>query len=216
MVNQHLAGVHIAAACEAMALGMRAGADAASLYEVICNSAGMSWMFQNRVPHILEGRLHAAVQRQHLRQGSGHRARRGAQAGLPLPLAAAAHQLYLATAAAGHGNEDDAAVVKFYAALGIELPAKKACDDTMPRFANLSMMYGEHAFLDRFRGRGERRLRRRRVPVPYDFPAAEIAARLKGNGLQQALFNAPPGDWVAASAAWFACRGARTNSAPAS
>jgi 3-hydroxyisobutyrate dehydrogenase len=41
----------------------------------------------------------------------------------PLPLAAAAHQLYLATAAAGHGNEDDAAVVKFYAALaGLDLP----------------------------------------------------------------------------------------------
>ena len=30
---------------------------------------------------------------------------------------------------------------------------------------------------------------------PYDFPAAEIAARLKDNGLQQVLFNAPPGDW---------------------
>ncbi|HPG80528.1 MAG TPA: NAD(P)-binding domain-containing protein, partial [Piscinibacter sp.] len=50
MVNQHLAGVHIATACEAMALGMRAGADPKQLYEVICNSAGMSWMFQNRVP----------------------------------------------------------------------------------------------------------------------------------------------------------------------
>jgi putative dehydrogenase len=55
MVNQHLAGVHIAAACEAMALGMRAGADPRALFDVICNSAGMSWMFQNRVPHILEG-----------------------------------------------------------------------------------------------------------------------------------------------------------------
>jgi 3-hydroxyisobutyrate dehydrogenase len=41
----------------------------------------------------------------------------------PLPLAATAHQLYLATAAAGHGAEDDSAVVKFYAALaGLELP----------------------------------------------------------------------------------------------
>ena len=55
MINQHLAGVHIAAACEAMALGMRAGADPRQLYDVICNSAGMSWMFQNRVPHILDG-----------------------------------------------------------------------------------------------------------------------------------------------------------------
>ena len=53
MVNQLLAGVHIAAACEAMALGVRAGAEAATLYEVIANSAGNSWMFTNRVPHIL-------------------------------------------------------------------------------------------------------------------------------------------------------------------
>jgi 3-hydroxyisobutyrate dehydrogenase len=45
----------------------------------------------------------------------------------PLPLAAAAHQLYLATTAAGHGHEDDSAVVKFYAALaGIELPGEGA------------------------------------------------------------------------------------------
>src|SRR5438105_12203070 len=55
MVNQLLAGVHIAAAAEAMALGARAGADPRSLYEVISNSAGASWMFANRVPHMLEG-----------------------------------------------------------------------------------------------------------------------------------------------------------------
>jgi L-threonate 2-dehydrogenase len=42
----------------------------------------------------------------------------------PLPLAAAAHQLYLSTAAMGLGAEDDSAVVKYYAALaGLELPA---------------------------------------------------------------------------------------------
>ena len=50
MINQLLAGVHIAAAAEAMALGIKAGADPEKLYEVICNSAGGSWMFQNRVP----------------------------------------------------------------------------------------------------------------------------------------------------------------------
>ena len=46
MVNQLLAGVHIAAAAEAMALGIRAGADPAQLFEVISNSAGSSWMFR--------------------------------------------------------------------------------------------------------------------------------------------------------------------------
>ena len=126
MVNQHLAGVHIAAACEAMALGMRAGADAASLYEVICNSAGMSWMFQNRVPHILEGDYTPLSSVNIFVKDLGIVLDAARKLAFPLPLAAAAHQLYLATAAAGHGNEDDAAVVKFYAALaGLELPAKK-------------------------------------------------------------------------------------------
>ncbi|MCW5622796.1 MAG: NAD-binding protein, partial [Burkholderiales bacterium] len=55
MINQLLAGVHIAASAEAMALGIRAGVDPNVLYEVISNSAGASWMFQNRVPHILAG-----------------------------------------------------------------------------------------------------------------------------------------------------------------
>ena len=55
MINQLLAGVHIAAMAEAMALGIRAGCDPNVVYEVISNSAGGSWMFQNRAPHILAG-----------------------------------------------------------------------------------------------------------------------------------------------------------------
>jgi putative dehydrogenase len=54
IINQLLAGVHIAAAAEAMALGLREGVDADSLYDVITHSAGNSWMFENRVPHILK------------------------------------------------------------------------------------------------------------------------------------------------------------------
>ncbi len=125
MVNQHLAGVHIATACEAMALGMRAGADPKQLYEVICNSAGMSWMFQNRVPHILDGDYTPLSSVNIFVKDLGIVLDAARKLAFPLPLAAAAHQLYLATAAAGHGNEDDAAVVKFYAELaGLELPAK--------------------------------------------------------------------------------------------
>ena len=123
MVNQHLAGVHIASACEAMALGMRAGADPRQLYEVICNSAGMSWMFQNRVPHILDGDYAPLSTVNIFVKDLGIVLDAARKLQFPLPLAAAAHQLYLATAAAGHGNEDDSAVIKFYAALaGIELP----------------------------------------------------------------------------------------------
>lgn len=125
MVNQHLAGVHIAAACEAMALGMRAGADARALYEVICNSAGMSWMFQNRVPHILEGDYTPLSAVNIFIKDLGIVLDAARKLSFPLPLAAAAHQLYIATAAAGHGAEDDSAVIKFYAELaGIELPTK--------------------------------------------------------------------------------------------
>jgi 3-hydroxyisobutyrate dehydrogenase len=124
MVNQHLAGVHIATACEAMALGMRAGADPKALYEVICNSAGSSWMFQNRVPHILAGDYSPLSAVNIFIKDLGIVLDAARSLSFPLPLAATAHQLYLATAAAGHGGEDDSAVIKFYASLaGLQLPA---------------------------------------------------------------------------------------------
>ena len=127
MVNQHLAGVHIAAACEAMALGMRAGADPRTLYDVICHSAGMSWMFQNRVPHILDGDYTPLSSVNIFVKDLGIVLDAARKLAFPLPLAAAAHQLYLASAAAGHGAEDDSAVIKFYAALaGLELPSPAA------------------------------------------------------------------------------------------
>lgn len=127
MVNQHLAGVHIAAACEAMALGMRAGADARQLFDVICNSAGMSWMFQNRVPHILDGDYRPLSSVNIFVKDLGIVLDAARRLQFPLPLAAQAHQLYLATAAAGHGEEDDAAVFKFYAELaGLAQPGAEA------------------------------------------------------------------------------------------
>ena len=124
MVNQHLAGVHIAAACEAMALGIRAGADPAQLYEVICNAAGSSWMFANRVPHILAGDYTPLSSVNIFVKDLGIVLDAARKLAMPLPLAAAAHQLYLGTAGAGHGAEDDSAVIKLYAAMtGITLPA---------------------------------------------------------------------------------------------
>jgi len=123
MVNQHLAGVHIASACEAMALGIRAGADPHQLYEVICNSAGTSWMFQNRVPHILNGDYAPLSAVNIFVKDLGIVLDAARRMSFPMPLAAAAHQLYLATAAAGHGAEDDSAVIKFYAELAaLDLP----------------------------------------------------------------------------------------------
>lgn len=68
----------------------------------------------------------------------------------------------------------------------------------MPRFAaNLSMMFTEVPFLDRFARARAAGFQAVEFLFPYEFPAAEIAARLQDNGLAQVLFNAPPGDWAA-------------------
>jgi hydroxypyruvate isomerase len=68
----------------------------------------------------------------------------------------------------------------------------------MPRFAaNLSMLYREHAFLDRFGAAARDGFKGIEFLFPYAHPAADIRARLSEHGLTQALFNAPPGDWDA-------------------
>ena len=68
----------------------------------------------------------------------------------------------------------------------------------MPRFAaNLSMMFTEVPFLDRFRAAAECGFKAVEFLFPYDHPAETIAARLADAGLKQALFNMPPGDWAA-------------------
>ncbi|WP_157267746.1 2-oxo-tetronate isomerase [Azohydromonas aeria] len=68
----------------------------------------------------------------------------------------------------------------------------------MPRFAaNLSLMYTEHAFLDRFEAAAADGFDAVEFLFPYAFEPAEVAARLRRHGLAQALFNAPPGDWDA-------------------
>jgi len=120
MINQLLAGVHIAAAAEAMALGIKAGADPKVLYDVITNSAGNSWMFQNRAPHIIAGDYRPRSAVNIFVKDLGIVLEAGKKSIFPLPLTAAAHQMFLMAAAAGHGREDDAAVIKIFP--GIDLP----------------------------------------------------------------------------------------------
>jgi hydroxypyruvate isomerase len=68
----------------------------------------------------------------------------------------------------------------------------------MPRFAaNLSMMYTEHAFLDRFAAAAADGFAAVEYLFPYAFEPAALTQRLADHGLQQVLFNAPPGDWDA-------------------
>ena len=126
MVNQLLAGVHIAVAAEALALGIRAGADPKTLFDVISSSAGSSWMWQNRVPHILAGDDTPLSAANIFVKDLGIVLDEARTLTFPLPLASAAHQLFLAAAAAGHGGRDDAFVIRVWQALtGIPLPASE-------------------------------------------------------------------------------------------
>lgn len=68
----------------------------------------------------------------------------------------------------------------------------------MPRFnANLTMMFNEVDFLDRFAAASAAGFKGVEYLFPYDHDAGELAARLADNGLEQVLFNMPPGDWEA-------------------
>ncbi len=126
MINQLLAGVHIAAAAEAMALGLRAGCDPDALYEVITNSAGSSWMFQNRVPHILKGDYTPLSAVNIFVKDLGIVLDYAKKSVFPLPLSATAHQMFMQASAAGHGAEDDSAVIKMFPGITLPAPAKDA------------------------------------------------------------------------------------------
>ena len=120
IINQLLAGVHIAAAAEAMALGLREGVDAAALYEVITHSAGNSWMFENRMPHVLAADYTALSAVDIFVKDLGLVLDTARASRFPLPLASTAHQMFMQASSAGHGREDDSAVIKIFP--GIELP----------------------------------------------------------------------------------------------
>ena len=123
MVNQLLAGVHIAAACEAMAFAARQGLDLTRVYEVITASAGSSWMFENRVPHILAGDYSPRSAVDIFTKDLGIVLDMARDARFPVPVAGAALQMFLMTAAAGMGRDDDASVARLFAHVaGLNLP----------------------------------------------------------------------------------------------
>jgi L-threonate 2-dehydrogenase len=123
IINQLLAGVHIAAAAEAMALGLREGVDAAALYEVITNSAGNSWMFENRMAHVLAADYTPLSAVDIFVKDLGLVLDTARATKFPLPLSATAHQMFMQASTAGFGREDDSAVIKIFP--GITLPQPK-------------------------------------------------------------------------------------------
>ncbi|HXV31400.1 MAG TPA: L-threonate dehydrogenase [Sinorhizobium sp.] len=125
MINQLLAGVHIAAACEAISFAAKQGLDLEKVYEVITASAGNSWMFENRIPHVLAGdyaplsAIEIFVKDLGIVQDMARAER------YPVPLVAAALQMYLAASGAGMGRDDDSSLARLYAQLsGAQLPSK--------------------------------------------------------------------------------------------
>jgi 3-hydroxyisobutyrate dehydrogenase len=125
IVNQLLAGVHIAAACEAITFAKKLGLDIDRVFEVITKSAGNSWMFENRIPHVLAGDYtpHSAVSI--FTKDLGIVSELGRKEKFPLPTASSALQLFIMAEAAGMGQDDDASVARLLAGIaGIELPSK--------------------------------------------------------------------------------------------
>jgi L-threonate 2-dehydrogenase len=124
IINQLLAGVHIAAAAEAMALGLREGVDPNALYEVITNSAGNSWMFENRMAHVLAADYTPLSAVDIFVKDLGLVLDLARASKFPLPLSSTAHQMFMQASTAGFAKEDDSAVIKIFP--GITLPAPKS------------------------------------------------------------------------------------------
>jgi putative dehydrogenase len=125
MINQLLAGVHIAAASEAIAFAAKQGLDIRKVYEVITASAGNSWMFENRMPHVLDGDYTPRSAVEIFVKDLGIIQDMARTARFPVPVAAAALQMFLMTAASGMGRDDDASVARMYARVsGAHLPGE--------------------------------------------------------------------------------------------
>lgn len=126
IVNQLLAGAHIAAACEAITFASKLGLDLNQVYKVITASAGNSWMFENRVPHILDADYAPRSAVDIFTKDLGIIAGMGQKEKFPLPVATTALQMFIATAAAGMSRDDDASVARMIAMVtGVNLPSDK-------------------------------------------------------------------------------------------
>jgi 3-hydroxyisobutyrate dehydrogenase len=122
MVNQLLAGVHIAAASEAIAFAAAQRLDLRMVYDIITQSAGNSWMFENRIPHVLDNDYTPRSAVSIFVKDLGIILDMARAENLPVPVASTALQAFLMTAAAGMAGDDDASVARLYADLmGIDL-----------------------------------------------------------------------------------------------
>ncbi|XP_052722736.1 uncharacterized protein LOC108345567 isoform X2 [Vigna angularis] len=136
MINQLLAGVHIAAAAEAIAFAARLGLNTRPLFNFITISGGTSWMFENRGQHMIDNDYTPCSALDIFVKDMGIVTRESSTWKVPLQLSTIAHQLYLAGSSAGWGRIDDAGVVKVYEMLtGVRVEGKLQTQrkDTMLR-----------------------------------------------------------------------------------
>jgi len=123
VVNNMLAAANLAAGCEAMAMAAMLGLDLKQAADVVTASSGGSWIFADRMPRALEGDYAPRAASRVLLKDVGlfvHEARR---LGLTAPMAECAREIFHDTVARGFAEEDDAAVLKRYAAAwNVRLP----------------------------------------------------------------------------------------------
>jgi len=120
IIHQLLAGVHIAAGAEAMALAARANIPLDLMYDVVTNAAGNSWMFENRMKHVVDGDYSPKSMVDIFVKDLNLVSDTAQDLKFPLPLASTALNMFTSASNAGYGKEDDSAVIKIFD--GINLP----------------------------------------------------------------------------------------------
>lgn len=115
VVNNLLAGANLVAAAEAMDLGVRLGLDARRLFEVVSESSGASWIFGDRMSRVLAGDREAKARLDILRKDLSLAVEAARDTGSPGTMARAAARVFDEASAAGMGDEDDSALVDWYA-----------------------------------------------------------------------------------------------------
>jgi L-threonate 2-dehydrogenase len=116
-VNQLLCGVHIAVVAEAFALASKVGVDLNILLQIMSGSAASSWMLKDRGPRMLQSAPEVTSAVDIFVKDLGIVLDAGRDTKAALPLAAAAHQMFLAASGRGDGQEDDSQVIRSYLAL---------------------------------------------------------------------------------------------------
>lgn len=116
-VNQLLCGVHIAVVAEAFSFAAKVGVDLEIILEIVSGSSAASWMLKDRGPRMLRADPEVTSAVDIFVKDLGIVLEAGCDAKTALPLAAIAHQLFLATSGRGDGAADDSQVIRSYFAM---------------------------------------------------------------------------------------------------